>query len=205
MSDSFLLAAGMRAVDASSPDRPLPTDSAMAALELHGAVCEVGAGAGVWSALLRARGLIDCACYDEAPPPHTYTAVVGCKASSAASLHPQSTLLMVRPSEDADALQAFADGGGSVVAHAGELAVGSCFARKLSDEFERQVTVVLAASSRDELTIWQKRSSQSTNAVLDVRLELVDLEAPDWAAPRQPHAPSQMTLKAFKDSLPEGF
>ena len=42
----------------------------------------------------------------------------------------------------------------------------------------------------DQLTFWSRKQPAASSAygVLDVRLELVDLEGPDWAAPPDPKA-----------------
>ena len=58
--DSFLAAAALRSCAAASG--PLPTDDALAALELHGSnICVASTqGSTLWTALLRARGLVSC-------------------------------------------------------------------------------------------------------------------------------------------------
>ncbi len=48
----------------------------MALLFTIGPVVEIGAGAGVWGALLCKRGLVHCVCYDSAPPAHALTHVL---------------------------------------------------------------------------------------------------------------------------------
>ena len=183
MSSSFLLASANRTAD--TLPRPLPIDDALAALELHAPICEVGAGDGVWSALLRARGLCKVVAYDWAPPATAITEVRR-GGADAASLHTDHTLLLIRPSDCIQALRHFLQAGGHQVAHVGCLCPASDFATLLESKLEKQVTVLLPAAS-EALTIWQKRqptqAGQATTGVLDVRLELCDLEAPDWAAP----------------------
>jgi hypothetical protein len=195
MSESFLHAATMREIDAGADaGRPLPIDDALAALELHGPICELGAGAGVWSALLRARGLVSCICYDPLPPKKTHTEVLR-GDHAVASEHPDHTLLLVRGARHLDrllALEAYHQAGGRVVALVAdeEFVVGDLeFSAALLCDFERQITVVLPGS--DRLYFWVKRppppaagssAPAKTYGVLDVKLELVDLEAPDWAA-----------------------
>ena len=244
MSDSYLDAVEMRAVEAAS-DRPLPTDDALAALELHGAVCELGGGTGVWSALLRRRGLVHCVCYDDsAPQAHALTHVLPGGAKMAAH-HADRVLLLVRGHKALDesaALTAFMDAGGDMVAHVGSLD-GQCadandvrFATMLAQAFERHVTVVLP-SGNDRLTFWKRRATApppsaassggeppppvSACGVLDVRLELVDMEAPEWANPPkpqegpfrpeiggrsvQPTMSREEMRQQFEASLPEGF
>lgn len=241
MADTFVLAAAVRAVDASP--LPLPTDDALAALELHGPrILELGAGAGVWTALLRARRQVECCACDAAPAPaHTFTEVERCASLvEAARLHaPTHTLLLVGR-DDVEALRAFADAGGSLVAHVG--ALPSCvlalseFASTVALLFERMVSVALPADATppQQLTIWKRRAApasagQQQYGVLDVRLELVDMEAPEWARQQQqqptaaaaaappvqpPGAPhvsvsgNKITFssrKEFEDALPEGF
>ena len=243
MSDSFLDAAMERAIDAAAilRHRPLPNDDALAALELHGSVCELGAGDGVWSALLRKRGLIKCVSYDCMPPDHAYTHVLR-GGHEMASQHADRTLLLVRGAEGIDfvaALQAFVKAGGSVLAYAGRLALpaaqsefaadgaGSAtapFETLLTSQFELHVTVTLPGLNGDLLTFWRRKPPISTGAsacgVLDVRLELVDMEAPDWAAAPKPPAARgpEMTVEnggrtirptmdraAFEAALPDDF
>ena len=240
--ESFLTAVAMRAIEAAS-NRPLPTDDALAALELHGSVCEISAGAGVWSGLLRKRGLVHCVCYDSAPPAHALTHVLP-GGPNMASHHTDRTLLLVRgvdPADQCTALTAFVEAGGTVVAHVGRKTAldrqrtsgaEMQLATMLADGFELQVTVDLP-SSGDRLTFWQKASPPAAHSgaadlpaptkcgVLDVRLELVDMEAPDWAnPPKPPSGPFQpeiggrtirptMSAEAmraeFEASLPDGF
>lgn len=253
MSQSFLAAAAARAFDAAAAARPLPTDDALAALELLGPVCQLGAGDGVWAYGLRVRGLVDCVCYDAAPQMHSYTHVLS-GGHAAASQHTDRTLLLVRGAQQLDdsaALEAFSRAGGSLVAHVGLLPVGkdaaTCsgsgsgsasagsgesghdsFARELVQAFERQLTVILPGPLGDRLTVWKKKAppapaGQTECGVLDVRLELVDLEAPDWAEAPKPagmahgNGPamsvvdSGRTIKptmdraAFEASLPDDF
>lgn len=197
---SFLRAAEARAADAASLPadapyrRPLPTDDAIALLELFGPIVELGAGAGVWAALLRERGLAACVCYDADPPPHTFTHVERGGHEMASRHAEDHTLLLVRGAancDEAQALQAFVDAGGTKVAYVGSPSVDSPFAVALHHAFVREVCVVLPGGA-DELTCWSLRpqpsssgdgaSNATTCGILDVRLELVDLEAPEWAA-----------------------
>jgi hypothetical protein len=83
-------------------------------------------------------------------------------------------------------LNAYSAAGGATVAHVG--AIGDALAAALSSTYERHVSVTL---SDDTLTFWVLRKAQHSAAaqtfgVLDVRLELVDLEAPEWAAAPAP-------------------
>ena len=111
-------------MDVAAFARPLPTDDALAALELHGPVCQLGTGDGVWAYGLRVRGLVDCVCYDKAPQLHTYTHVLT-GDHTAAIQHADRTLLLVRGAQQLDesaALEAFSRAGGSLVAHVGQSA-----------------------------------------------------------------------------------
>ena len=122
-----------------------------------------------------------------------------------ASHHADRTLLLVRGHSVTDdkcvALSSFMGAGGDIVAHVGgELRGGQSapadaqFASALATDFELQVTVSLP-SSGDQLTFWKRRPPARVDGsdvqpaacgVLDVRLELVDMEAPDWAGPPRP-------------------
>ena len=207
--DSFLIAADTRAADAAALPadaplrRPLPTDDAIALLELFGnSIVELGAGAGVWSALIRARGLSECIAYDSDPPAQTFTQVLKKSGHEAAALHSDHTLLIVRDHSaqlnEAAALEAFVDAGGKMVAYVGVLAstADPSFAATLTASFEQQVAVALPGGA-DQLTCWSKRASPppagvaaaSTTGILDVRLELVDMEAPEWAAAQANQTP----------------
>lgn len=198
MSESFLVAVATRTLDstadASDDGQLLPTDDALAALELHGPICQMGAGKGVWAALLRERGLAECICYDPTPPKLTYTEVLTGGHEKSAQ-HCDHTLLLVSLDEQEalSTLRAYMTAGGSMVAHVGvtpssiQQAGDDTFAAALADTFERHVSVTLPGVS-DHLSFWRKRPSPPpagapSFGVLDVRLELVDLEAPDWAAP----------------------
>ncbi len=224
--ESFLTAAAWRTLDATAA-RPLPTDDALAALELHGSICEVGADEGVWGALLRKRGLVHVVCYAHEPPAHAFTHVLPGDEKMAAH-HADRTLLLVRGAKQLDeceAINAFMQAGGRLVAHVGELQVPALasFAALLAAAFEKQVTVALPS---DQLTIWQRKpapaaAGAASCGVLDVRLELVDMEAPEWAnPPKEPPKPFEPVIggrtvqptmsreamqKAFEDSLPDGF
>ena len=244
MSASFLDAVAMRAIEAAS-DRPLPTDDALAALELHGSVVEIEAGVGVWGALLRKRNLVHWCGYDSAPPTDALTHVLP-GGPNMASHHTDRTLLLVRglknPADSCTALAAFVEAGGTTVAHVGgELGGPSStsadaeFSAMLAEGcFERNVTVALASSSV-QLTFWQRRlplpaaiavgdmPPPTACGVLDVRLELVDMEAPEWANPPpakpvegpfkpeiggrsiRPTMSREEMRKQFEASLPDGF
>ena len=189
MSASFLRSAFERAADLAVLTRPVPNDDALAALELHGPVLEISAGAGLWSGLLRARGLVDCACFDLNPPAHTYTDV----QQGGLELIPQHadhTLLCVRGHAAVDhelqAISSYIAVGGTTVAYAG--VPDASVARALESSYERVVTVQLPAAI-DQLSFWRRAPSGAaapTYGVLDVRLELVDLETPEWAAAPAP-------------------
>ena len=88
-----------------------PSDAALAALARHAPICEVGAGAGYWGALLRARG-VECTLYDRCPLPmradevpaaqnafHNGTAFTEVLPGGPdeAARHTSSTLLLVWP------------------------------------------------------------------------------------------------------------
>ena len=194
MSVTFLLAADERAIDCALT-RPLPTDDAVAALELHGPILELGAGEGVWGALLRTRGLTTCMCYDPAPSRSAMTEVLQGDHTIICRHASDHTLLLVRGGahDELAALQSYANAGGGMVAHVGSLDVAasgsSGFAAELTGGFERHVSVVLPGGN-DQLTFWSRKQPAASSAygVLDVRLELVDLEGPDWAAPPDPKA-----------------
>ena len=237
MSETFLDAAAERAIDAAAHHhgRPLPTDDALAALELHGSVFELGAGEGIWMALLRKRKLVPCVCYDRTPLPHTYAHVLAGGEEMAAQ-HADRTLLLVRGSKNLDlcvALDTFLAAGGSTVAYVGAFAAAAerngerCdglferFKAALQASFDRNVTVALPGSNKDLLTIWRRKLTGAQQCgVLDVRLELVDMEAPDWAAaPKPPGSQGpEMVLEnggrtirpamdraAFEAALPDDF
>ena len=112
------------------------------------------------------------------------------------------------------------------MAHVGDLHAPdlASFTALLLDAFEKQVTVSLPAG--DRLTIWKRKQPAASGSatayrVLDVRLELVDMEAPDWAnPPKDPPKPFEPVIggrtvkptmsreamrKAFEESLPDGF
>jgi hypothetical protein len=90
----------------------VPTDAALAALCALSPLLEVGAGAGYWAALLRARGA-DVLATDVAPPdgdtlsnPFFARAVRGggverCDARAAAAAHPERALMLAYPYADA--------------------------------------------------------------------------------------------------------
>ena len=198
---SFLLAADERAIDAALK-RPLPTDDAIAALELHGPIVELGAGGAYWTALLRERGLTTCVCYDQSPS-STVTKVLQGGPESVVAHAEDHTLLLVRGALDLDeeaALLAYSEAGGNVVAYVGRPGMetsGSKFATALTRSRERSLSVLLPCG--DRLTFWSRKPALAPTAdgtsapaaptcgVLDVRLELVDLEAPEWAAPPTPN------------------
>ena len=208
MSDSFLCAASERWADAQVllSRRPIPSDNCLAALELHEPIVELGAGAGVWCALLRQRGLADCVCYDTSPPIHTHTEVWPGSVEKATE-HSDHTLLLVHGAQDLDpaaAVKTYIDGGGQTVAYAGELE-GSMIAVILLMTCELHVTVSLPGDAAGALTFWRRKPAAepsgglgSSCGVLDVKLELADLEdVPDWA---QPPAPSEGE-KMFKPEI----
>ena len=225
--ESFLAVVAWRALDAAG-SRPLPTDDALATLELHGAVCEIGAEDGVWGGLLRRRGLVHCVCYAREPSEDAFTHVLPGDENMAAH-HTDRTLLLVRGGKKLDereALNAFTKAGGKLMAHVGDLHAPdlASFTALLVDAFEKQVTVSLPAG--DRLTIWKRKQPAASGSatayrVLDVRLELVDMEAPDWAnPPKDPPKPFEPVIggrtvkptmsreamrKAFEESLPDGF
>lgn len=202
----------------------MPNDDALAALGLHAPICELKAGCGYWSALLRARG-VECACYDDddegegegaggGGDDHSrFTPVARGGAERAAEHASSHTLLVIsphattaaaaaagaageQPAWDAAALASFVGAGGTAVAHVGELdlpvtaldglgTTSRAFRTELRDKFEKQVSVSLPnwPAAQDELTIWRKKPAGAAAGapVLDVKLELVDLEGPEWA------------------------
>jgi pimeloyl-ACP methyl ester carboxylesterase len=116
--------------------------------------------------------------------------------------------------------------GGKLMAHVGDLHAPdlASFTTLLFDAFEKQVTVALPGG--DRLTIWKRKQPAASGSatgygVLDVRLELVDMEAPDWAnPPKDPPKPFEPVIggrtvkptmsreamrKAFEERLPDGF
>lgn len=194
MSASFLRAMLERADDTAA--RPLPTDDALAALELHGPILELGAGAGIWSALLRERNLVRCVCFDERVHERTYTdvqpgglEVIEKYADSHALLLVHAPLQML---DELAALKAYTTAGGRTLAYVGALC--GEFSAMLAETFERQITVSL--SNDERLTFWMRRPPRGAAGAaafptLEVRLELVDMEAPDWAAAPAPAADGQ--------------
>jgi hypothetical protein len=118
----------------------VPTDEALDALCARAPLLEIGAGAGYWAALLRARGA-DVLATDAAPPdgtdalPNAFHArqvpsgdVARADGAAAAAQHAERTLLLVwpLPGEDADDVTppwdaaALSSYRGRIVAHVGE-------------------------------------------------------------------------------------
>jgi hypothetical protein len=165
----------------------VPCDEALDALRALSPLLEVGAGAGYWAALLRARGT-DVLATDAAPPDGAaaLSQVACAEGAHAAAQHGAArTLLLVWPLPpgdvgapwDAAALAAFP---GRVVAHVGEargatplrghLAHGAttsaAFQDALARDFEcvRRVPLPTRPGLEDELTIWERRPTAGVAA-----------------------------------------
>ena len=181
--DSFLAAAALRSCAAASG--PLPTDDALAALELHGSnICVASTqGSTLWTALLRARGLVSCVELGPLSPVERYN---------------DHLLLLVEPRCD-EVLEQFMDAGGSLVALVGG---ESDVPQALSVGFSRQLTVELREHL---LSVWQRVDPAALHGMLDVRLELVDMEAPEWASqqvnPASASVPSGTVKAPFEPTI----
>lgn len=169
----------------------IPSDAALDAIGSLGVpVMELGAGAGYWGALLRARG-IECVLYDRAPPTadgnnmyfnQQFTDVLLGDHSMAAE-HPSHALLLVWPYSEEEARQPWARDAdpwdvralrlykGSTVLHVGEMdevshncTTSRLFKQLLTATFREVRSIELPAwpHAKDVLTIWKRASGAIT-------------------------------------------
>ncbi|HEY7265474.1 MAG TPA: hypothetical protein VH589_28825 [Trebonia sp.] len=181
----------------------IPADGALAVLSRYAPLIEVGAGAGYWAGLLRARG-VDVAATDLAPPRRPWTTVAAASAAAAARA-PDSggrTLFLCWPPHDDDgasyaALRAYR---GEVVAYLGGGPGGPAgtvrFHRELTLNWHpaEQVAVPNWPGLRDRLVVYRRNPVRRPLALRD-RCVSCQRFLPtgaagrcDWCFARQPPA-----------------